>query len=67
MTVAELITLLQAQPQDLEVAYECRDLLHRLEPGDIVVRGASEMDPYGWAALDDPGPPARQYLVLPGN
>ena len=67
MTVAELITLLKKQPQDLQVVYELHSEQVLLEEGDIHIRDLCKPRPDGWVHDARPDKPTQKYLVLPGN
>ena len=67
MTVAELITFLQAQPQGLLVAYRCYSEQVLLETAGIVVEELCEPRPDGWIQDKRPDMPTQTYLVFPGN
>lgn len=66
MTVAELISFLQTQPQSYQVAYKCysEQCLLRLE--DIETREFGVARPDGWVP-DLRGNPAQMYVLFPGN
>ena len=67
MTVAELITYLQGQPQDLLVAYRCFSEQVLMEAGDIKI--AQECAPRQDGRIqhrrDDM--PSQKYLMFLGN
>jgi hypothetical protein len=67
MTVAELIALLQQQPQDLLVAYRMCSEKCLLRQADIFIEDCCEPRPDGWVQDARPDMPTRQYLVLPGR
>ena len=67
MTVAELIAFLQAQPQDLPVAYRCCSEQLLLEPDDIRIEEACKPRPDGWIQDKRPDKEAQTYLLFPGN
>jgi hypothetical protein len=67
MTVAELISYLQDQPQDMQVAYVCFSEHCLLEASDIMSYEACEPRPDGWIHSKRPDMPARTYLMFPGN
>ncbi len=67
MTVAELITLLQSKPQDLQVAYALFSEYCLLEAKDIDVEHLCEPRPDGWVHSRRPDKPTQEYLVFPGN
>lgn len=67
MTVAELIAILEAQPQDLLVAYRKYSEQVLLEAGDIYIAEMCEPRPDGWVQNARPDMPTRGYLIFPGN
>ena len=67
MNVAELIELLQTQPQDLQVAYCIYSEQCLLEAGDISFLKACVARPDGWIQDKRPDKPTQDYLLLPGN
>jgi hypothetical protein len=67
MTVADLIALLQKQPQDLLVAYKLFSEQCLLEEKDIEVQELCEPRADGWVQSKRPDKTKRSYLVLPGN
>lgn len=67
MTVAELIAFLQAQPQDLQVAYRCFSEQALLEAESIVIAEMCPPRPDGWIENKRPDKPTQAYLLLPGN
>lgn len=67
MTVADLIAVLQAYPQDLPVAYDLYSEHALLEPDLIRVMEACEPRPDGWVHEKRPDMPAIRYLMFPGN
>lgn len=67
MTVAELIELLNKQPQDLQVAYKCYSEQLLLESSDISVVRLSEPRPDGWVQDYRKDIPSQEYLLFPGN
>ena len=67
MTVAEFITYLKKQPQDLQVAYRRYSEQCLLETKDITMLVACEARPDGWIQDYRPDKPTQTYLVLPGN
>ena len=67
MTVAELIALLHAMPQDAPVAYRCFSEHCLMEAGDIGIEMLCELRSDGWIQDARPDKPSRQYVVLPGN
>jgi hypothetical protein len=67
MDVAELITLLQTYPQDLQVAYDIYSEHCLLEPRNIRVMKACVARPDGWVHRERNDKPAQTYLMLPGN
>ncbi len=67
MTVSELISFLQTQPQHLTVVYKCCSEQCVLESKDIAVEELCEERTDGWVANKRKDKPLRTYLVLPGN
>lgn len=67
MTVAELILFLQAQPQDLPVAYAIYSEYAALDDKDIRIQELSLPRADGWVANKRPNSPSQKYLVFPGN
>lgn len=67
MTVAELISYLQMQPQDLQVAYRCCSEQALLEAEEIKITEACEPRPDGWIQNKRPDKTTQEYLMFPGN
>lgn len=67
MTVAELITFLQTQPQDLQVVYHCFSEQCLLEEFEIEIREACVAREDGWVQDKRPDMPTQTYLIFPGN
>ena len=67
MNVAELISYLQTQPQDLQVAYRRFSEQVLLKDGEIEIEELCEPRPDGWVHHKRPDKPTRRYLLLPGN
>ena len=67
MTVAELIEFLQAQPQELPVAYRCCSEQSLLEASDIGITYGCMPRPDGWIQNKLGDMPTQPYLMLPGN
>jgi len=67
MTVAELISFLQTQPQDLQVAHAMYSEYTLLDKADIQIMDLCEARTDGWLHYKRPDRPTRQYLVFPGN
>jgi hypothetical protein len=67
MTVAELISFLQTQPQDLQVAYECYSEACLLEPDEIKLSERCEPRADFWVHDKRPDKPTQTYLMFPGN
>lgn len=67
MTVAELITFLQTQPQDLPVAYRCCSEQCLIDPEEIVIAEKGLPRPDGWIHDIRPDKPTQTYLLFPGN
>lgn len=64
MTVADLITLLQTQPQGLQVAYSKYSEFCLLEARDVVVEAHCVARPDGWVACRRPDKPTQDYLLI---
>jgi len=67
MTVKELIEFLQAQPQDLQVAYKCYSEQCLLRSEDIEHITFCLPRPDGWIQNFRSDMPSQVYLVFPGN
>lgn len=67
MTVKELISFLETQPQDLQVAYYCFSEQTLLDPSDIHIVEFCEPRTDGWIQNKRPDMPTQKYLVFPGN
>lgn len=67
MTVKELIEFLQAQPQDLQVAYMMCSENCLLETKDISISEQCVARPDGWIQNKRPDMPTQTYLLFPGN
>jgi hypothetical protein len=67
MTVADLITFLQTQQQDLPVAYRLHSEQVLMEADDIRVVEECEPRADGWIQNRRPDMPTRTYLLFPGN
>ena len=67
MTVADLIALLQKQPQNLLVAYKKFSEQCLLEADEVVVAEFCEPRRDGWIQDARPDKPRRAYLLFPGN
>lgn len=67
MTVAELISFLQTQPQDLQVAHRQYSEQCLLEVDKIKIFEACEPRSEGWIHDARPDRPLQMYLVFPGN
>lgn len=67
MTVAELICVLQKQPQSLQVIYSCFSEYALLEENEICITEACEPRPDGWVQLARPDKPVKLYLAFPGS
>jgi hypothetical protein len=67
MTVSELIVLLQAQPQDIQVAYSIYSEYCLLETKDIEVKNLTAARPDGWVHRARPDMPQQEYLLFPGH
>lgn len=67
MTVAELITFLQTQPQDIQVAYEIYSEQQLLAVEEITIGEYCAPRPDGWVHSARPDKPTQKYLVFPGN
>lgn len=67
MTIAELISFLQAKPQDIQVAYRCCSEQVLLDANDIRLIDGCPPRPDGWVQDSRPDKPKQQYLLFPGN
>lgn len=67
MTVKELIEFLQAQPQNLQVAYRMYSEQCLLESKDIEIRDLCVARPDGWIQSHRGDMPTQTYLLFPGN
>lgn len=67
MTVAELIDVLTAYPQDLPVAYQCYSEYVLLDDGQIGVAEAGLPRADGWVHDKRPDKETQNYLMFPGN
>jgi hypothetical protein len=67
MTVAELISFLQTQPQDLQVAYQIHSEQCLLGAEEINIVELCEARPDGWVQNKRPDKPTQTYLLLPGD
>jgi hypothetical protein len=67
MTVADLVTYLQTQPQDLLVAYRCCSEQVLLEKSEISIVQLCEPRADGWIQNKRPDMTSRAYLLFPGN
>ena len=67
MTVSELITYLQSQPQHLTVLYRCYSEQTMLNQGDITIEQLCPARVDGWVQDKRPDMTTQTYLVLPGN
>lgn len=67
MTVADLITFLQTQPQDLPVAYRYFSEKCLLDADDIIITEECFPRPDGWIQNKRHDMPTQPYLMLPGN
>ena len=67
MTVAELITFLQTQPQDLQVAYRCYSEQNLMDATEIMLLKACAPRADGWIQDARPDMPTQTYLLFPGN
>lgn len=67
MTVAELITVLRAFPQDIPVAYRCYSESVLLKPEDITIRQGQPPRNDGWVADIRPDKEFISYCMFPGN
>ena len=65
--VSELISFLQTQPQDIEVAYDLYSEHCILEQTDIRIMTACAARPDGWVQDKRSDKPSQTYLMLPGN
>jgi hypothetical protein len=67
MTVAEFISFLQTQPQDIQVAYALYSEQCLLDAKDIEIAELCEARDDGWIHHKRPDQPTQTYLLLPGN
>jgi hypothetical protein len=67
MTVAELIDILKAMPQELPVAYSCYSEQILMRPSQIVIDQACIARPDGWIQNERPDMPSVSYCLFPGN
>ena len=67
MTVAKLIEILKAYPQDLEVIYMCKSEYDSLNECDLEMVDACIPRPDGWIQNKRPDKETRKYLAFPGN
>ena len=67
MTVKELIEFLEAQPQDIQVAYELHSEHCLLKKQDIEITECCEPRDDGWVHYKRPDKPTQKYLMFPGN
>ena len=67
MNVAELISFLQTQPQELQVAYRRCSEQVLLEAKEIQIAELCEPRPDGWIQDKRPDKPTQRYLLMPGN
>lgn len=67
MKVSDLIELLKAYPQNLEVAYRCYSEQTILSADEIeIVSGCSPRQD-GWIQSARPDMPTQEYVMFPGN
>lgn len=67
MTVKELISFLETQPQHLVVAYRRCSEQVLLDVADITVADLCEARADGWIESKRPDKPNKPYLLFPGN
>lgn len=67
VTVAELISYLRKQPQELQVAYRCCSEQVLLQASEIQIAEKCRPRPDGWIQDKRPDMPTQAYLLLPGN
>ena len=67
MTVADLIEYLQAQPQDIRVAYCIYSEYALLDADAIEIKTLCKPRPDGWIQERRDDMEEETYLVLPGN
>lgn len=67
MTVAELIALLQTQPQDLPVAFRQFSEYSVMEAEHIDLMDLQAARADGYIGDARPDKPTQQWLVFPGN
>ena len=67
MTTAELITLLQTQPQHLQVAYRLYSEACLLEIADLTIVTACQPRPDGWIQEERKDKQLQTYLMFSGG
>lgn len=67
MTVAELISFLQTQPQDLPVCYGRYSEQCLLDANDIEIQELGMPRDDGWVHDKRSDRPSQKYLTFPGN
>ena len=67
MTVAELITFLREQPQDMPVAYRMYSEQALLEITELEIAEFCLPRPDGWIQYKRPDKESQKYLLFPGN
>lgn len=67
MTVAELITFLQTQPQDIQVVYSIYSEQCLLEAKEIRLVELCKARPDGWVHHKRSDKETDLYLLFPGN
>lgn len=67
MTVAQLIELLQKQPPEMLVAYECYSEQVLMQAHEIEVKELCPARVDGWVQNARPDMPKQAFLLFPGN
>ena len=67
MKVKELIEILQAMPQDIDVAYRCWSEQCLMEPDEVSLFDGTAPRPDGWIQNARPDMEVIQYVMFPGN
>lgn len=67
MKVRELVALLQAMPQEIEVAYQCFSEQVLMDAEEISVRSLSVARVDGWIQNSRHDMPTQDYVLFPGN
>lgn len=67
ITVKDLIVFLQAQQQDLPIAYCCYSEQCLMGLGNITIIDACKPRLDGWVQDERPDMESQKYLLFPGN